>query len=154
MSAERVRTYLMEHGVQYETHSHPTAYTTAETAAAEHVPGEQMAKVVLLKADDRLVMAVVPGNRMVDLDKAKAALNAGDLDLADEKDFAPVFADCEAGAEPPFGILYEVPMIVDDGMKTDSITFAAGSHDETITMALDDYLRITNPKRADLTLGT
>jgi Ala-tRNA(Pro) deacylase len=154
MSAERVRTYLMEHGVQYETHSHPTAYTTAETAAAEHVPGEQMAKVVLLKADDRLVMAVVPGNRMVDLGKAKAALNAGDVDLADEKDFAPVFADCEAGAEPPFGMLYEVPMIVDDGMTTDRITFAAGSHDETITMALDDYLRVTNPKRADLTLGT
>ncbi|MFP3915423.1 MAG: aminoacyl-tRNA deacylase, partial [Actinomycetota bacterium] len=134
----------------YETHSHATTYTTAQTAQVEHVPGAQMAKVVLLDVDDRLVMAVVPGDRMVDLDKARSALGASSVLLAGEHDFAPAFPDCEAGAEPPFGPLYDVAMVVDESLSGESITFSAGTHEETITMPLADYLQITHPQRADL----
>lgn len=62
MSAEQVRTDLMDHGVGYETHTHPLAYTTNEAAEAGHVSGKEMAKPVMLIADDRLVMAVIPGD--------------------------------------------------------------------------------------------
>lgn len=151
MSAESVRRYLMENGIHYETHSHPTAYTTAETATAEHLAPGQMAKVVLLDVDDRLVMAVLPGDRMVDLDKVEKVLSASYVQLAGERDFAPAFPDCEAGAEPPFGTLYDVQMVVDDGFSSESITFPAGTHQETMTIALEDYLSLTHPQRGDLT---
>jgi Ala-tRNA(Pro) deacylase len=58
----------MEHGVSYETHTHPLAYTISEVAEAGHVSRKEMAKVVMLMADGRLVMAVIPGNKMVDLE--------------------------------------------------------------------------------------
>lgn len=151
MSAEKVRRYLMENGVRYETHTHPTAYTTVETATAGHVPCKQMAKVVLLDVDDRLVMAVVPGDRMVDFDKTASLLDAAHVDLAGEQEFAVAFPDCEAGAEPPFGTLYDIPMVVDEGIETENITFAAGTHQETMTVALADYLSLTHPQRGDLT---
>ena len=81
MSGEKVRSFLMEHGVRYETRTHPKSFTIGETAEAEHVPGEQMAKVVMLHTDEGLVMAVLPGNQMIDLDKAKALLQeAGQAD--------------------------------------------------------------------------
>lgn len=153
MSAEKVRSYLMEHGVGYETHSHPVAYTTSEVAEAEHIPGKAMAKPVMLVADDELVMAVMPGDEKVDLEKANRALDGADVRLAEESEFAPRFPDCERGAEPPFGALYGVPTLVDVGLTSARITFNAGTHSETITMALDDYLELTNPKKVDLAIG-
>lgn len=153
MSAEKVRSYLMEHGVGYETHTHPLLYTTSEVAQVEHVPGRAMAKVVMLVADDRLVMAVMPGDEKVDLEKAAKALDAGNVRLAEETEFAPSFSDCERGAEPPFGALYDVPTLVDEGLTSERITFNAGTHTETITMTLDDYLKLTNPMRADLAIS-
>ncbi len=153
MSAEKVRAYLIEHGIDYETSSHAATYTASETAEAEHVSGRQMAKAVLLIADDRLVMAVLPGDRMLDLEKAQIALDAGHVRLAEESEFSPSFPDCEMGAEPPFGALYDVPTLVDEGLDSPRITFTAGTHTETITMGLDDYLELTTPKRADLALA-
>ncbi|HSJ35205.1 MAG TPA: YbaK/EbsC family protein [Acidimicrobiia bacterium] len=152
MSAERVKQYLLEHGIQHETDQHDLAYTTSEVAEAADLPGHQMAKAVMLKADDRLVMAVVPGDKKVDLEKAAAVLETTDVGLADEKEFAPLFPDCEPGAEPPFGALYGVPALVDTGLDSPRITFNAGTHTETLTIALDDYLELTNPKRTDLSL--
>ena len=150
MPAERVRNYLMEHGVSYETRTHPKAYTTSEVAEAEHVAGSEMAKVVMLNTGAGLAMAVIPGDKMVDLDKAAAALEADDVRLAEETEFAGSFPDCETGAEPPFGALYEVPTLVDHGLDSPEITFPAGTHTETITMALGDYLDLTHPRQADL----
>ena len=118
MSAEKVRSYLMEHGVGYETHTHPVAYTTSEVAEAEHIPGRAMAKPVMLIADGQLVMAVVPGDEKVDLEKAKKTLDVRDVRLAEESEFASRFPDCERGAEPPFGALYDVPTLVDDAEAT------------------------------------
>ncbi|MGA7269571.1 MAG: YbaK/EbsC family protein [Acidimicrobiia bacterium] len=150
MSAERVRAHLVEHEVKYESHPHPIAYTTSEVAEAEDMPGSQMAKAVMLMADDRLVMTVVPGDRMVDLEKAGNVLGAQNIRLAEEDEFAASFPDCERGAEPPFGALYDVPMLVDNGLTSPQITFNAGTHTETITMELGDYLELNKPERADL----
>lgn len=150
MSAERVRTYLVKHGVQYEIHTHPIAYTTSEVAQVEHVPREQMAKAVMLMADDRLVMAVISGNQMVDMGKAETGLGADTVRLATEGEFAPLFSDCERGAEPPFGALYDVATVVDEGLDSPQISFNAGTHTEVIAMALSDYMELTNPEVVDL----
>ena len=93
MSAERVRSYLLEKGVRYETHPHAVAYTTSEVAEAGHVPGEQMAKVVMLIAGGEPVMTVVSGDRMVDLEKVAVTLGAEEVRLADESEFASSFPD-------------------------------------------------------------
>lgn len=75
----------MEHGLQHRIDTHSSVYTTSEVAEAEHVPGEQMAKAVMLMADDHLVMVVLSGNQMVDLEKAKVALGVGTIRLATER---------------------------------------------------------------------
>lgn len=150
MAAERVRQYLEQNGVVFEEHSHTTTYTTVDTAEVEHLAPAGMAKVVFLDVDDRLVMVVVPGDRTVDLGKVLHALDASSVDMAGEADFAPAFPDCEVGAEPPFGLLYGVRTVVDEALTSDTITFPAGSHKETISMALSDYLALIRPERADL----
>ena len=75
----------MEHGLQHRIDTHSSVYTTSEVAEAEHVLGEQMAKAVMLMADDHLVMVVLSGYQMVDLEKAKVALGVGTIRLATER---------------------------------------------------------------------
>ena len=49
LCAARVREYLMTHGIGYEIHEHAETYTAQELASVEHIPGRQVAKVVMLR---------------------------------------------------------------------------------------------------------
>ncbi len=153
MSAEKLREYLLTHGVPYEVHEHPLAFTTSRVAEVEHVPGKEIAKPVILMADDRFVMAVVPGHKHVDLTKARDFFGCDDLRLADEAEFAEAFADCERGAEPPLGHLYGMRTVVDLRLDSPRVTFRGGSHTQTITMGLEDYRSAANAVIGDLATG-
>lgn len=150
LEAHRVRRFLIEHGVGYEVEHHPPAFTAQEVAAVEHLPGRMFAKPVMVLADGRLIMAVLSANRRLDLDKARKVLGSEHVRLAREEEFAPVFEDCERGAEPPFGQLYGVPVYLDEDLPTDEIVFNAGSHTETMRMSMTEYLGLVHPTRADL----
>lgn len=152
MDAHRVRKYLISHGVGYELEQHPLAYTAQEVAAAEHVPGRKFAKPVIVNADGKLIMTVLPANRLLDLEKVKATLGCEDVRLAREEEFAPIFDDCERGAEPPFGNLYGLPTIVDVDLTTEEMIFNAGSHTETMKIPTIEYLGLVHPEKADLAL--
>jgi Ala-tRNA(Pro) deacylase len=149
-TAQRVRARLEEQGIPYELTDHPTAYTALEVAEAEHIAGNTFAKPTLLMADGKLVMAVLPAPLRVDLDKAKRALGATEVHLATESEFGSTFPDCDLGAEPPFGNLYGVPVYLDERLTASPIVFNAGSHQQTMSMALDAYLDLAKPTRADL----
>ena len=143
---ERLATYLQEQGVEFSLHHHPQAFTAQEIAAAEHVSGHRFVKVVMVKGDGDLAMRCVPASLDVDLDAAAEVLEADDVALAEEEDFAPVFEDCEVGAMPPFGNLYDLPVFIDESLEGDRrIVFNAGTHRETLEMALDDFERLVHP---------
>ena len=152
MDAHRVRKYLISHGVGYELEQHSLAYTAQEVAAAEHIPGRKFAKPVIVNADGKLIMTVLPANRLLDLEKVKATLGCEDVRLAREEEFAPIFDDCERGAEPPFGNLYGIPTIIDADLTTEEMIFNAGSHTETMKIPTIEYLGLVHPEKADLAL--
>jgi Ala-tRNA(Pro) deacylase len=149
----RIKAYLRHHRVEFDAQHHPVAYTAQDVAASEHLPSQLMAKVVMVVADGRLAMLVVPTSRRVDEERAAAAMNAKVVRLATEEEFASTFADCEVGAMPPFGNLYGVPVYVDEELAEDeSITFQAGTHTWTITLTYADFERLVGPTVADLAL--
>ena len=146
---ERLAAYLQEQGVEFSAHRHPQAFTAQEVAASEHVSGHRFVKVVMVKSDDELAMVCVPASLDVDLGAVAQALHADDVRLAEEAEFAPLFGDCEVGAMPPFGNLYEVPVYMDEALEQDDrIVFNAGSHRETFEMSVNDFERLVNPKIA------
>jgi Ala-tRNA(Pro) deacylase len=138
--------------VPYTVHSHPTAYTAQEIAALEHVRGHAFAKVVMVKADGRLVMLVLPADHRVDFAKLKAALGCKAAALAPEAEFKELFPGSEVGAMPPFGTLYGIPVYMASVWSPDTdkeIVFNAGSHTLTVKMALRDYLALVKPSAMD-----
>jgi Ala-tRNA(Pro) deacylase len=149
MPSEKLRGFLEEQGVRYEVLPHTTAYTSQKVAEAVHVRGRDVAKAVILKADGRFVMAVLPAPSHVDLDLFRAAIRAQSVSLAAEAEFRGLFPECETGAEPPFGNLYGLPVWVDEPLTKDaSIVFNAGTHTEAVRMAYSDYARLVQPKVA------
>jgi len=143
--------YLKSNRVQFALRHHPARYTAQEVAAAEHITGEEVAKVVILKADERHVMGVLPATCVVDMAKAKKALGASKVQLASEDEIAAIFPDCEVGAMPPFGAEYDLETYVDQRLAEDEeILIPAGTHEDSVLLAWEDYRRLARPKVADI----
>ncbi len=147
---ERLEWVLKENSISYKTFKHQEAYTAQEIAAAMHVPGRELAKVVMVRTKGKYIMTVLPASWRVDFNKLREALHENDLRLATEEEFKAVFPDCEAGAEPPFGNLYNIDTYVDMSLAQDGhIFFNAGNHYETVLMDYKDYDKVVHPRVAD-----
>jgi Ala-tRNA(Pro) deacylase len=145
----KLREFLDQNKVAYEVISHRQAFTAQEIAAVEHVPGKQLAKVVMLRSGKDFIMAVLPAPLRVDLGSAKAVTGNSDLALATEQEFKGLFPQCEPGAMPPFGNLYNLPVYVDRALTEDEeIVFNAGTHTQTVKMKYADFARLVQPKIA------
>ncbi len=146
----KIEAYLRENNVPYEMTHHPLAFTAQDVASSEHIAGQLVAKVVMVAADEKMVMLVLPAPQHVDLKKAAALLGAKSTRLAREAEFSGLFPGCDVGAEPPFGSLYGVPAYVDQSLTRDeTIVFRAGTHTDTISVKFADYERLAKPTRAD-----
>lgn len=144
---EKLQEYLTANGVSFELEQHRLAYTAQDLAAAEHVSGKRVAKVVVAVVDGQNVMLVLPASAQVDLDRLKRDLSANDTRLAREDEFAGLFPDCEVGAMPPFGSLYNLPVYLDESLASArDVTFPAGSHKESIRVGYEDFARLEQPK--------
>ncbi len=147
---EKLEKYFKNNRVEFRSMTHPTAYTAQDVAAAQKVKGKQLAKVTIINADAKNIMLVLPASHRVDFTKLKRALGAKEARLAEEKEFSDLFPDCDTGAMPPFGNLYNVPVYVDQSLALDpEIVFQAGSHRETMKITYHDYAQLAHPIIAD-----
>ena len=75
---------------------------SAALAATIHVPGREVAKTVLLRADSgyAYVVAVLPADRAVDFERASQILGGSKLGLATEVEIARHCPDCVPGGRP------------------------------------------------------
>jgi Ala-tRNA(Pro) deacylase len=150
----KLKDFLEANQVAYEVHSHRRAFTAQEVAAAEHVRGREVAKVVMLRAGDEYLMAVLPAPCLVDVERLGEATGKQDLRLATEAEFAGLFPGCEPGAMPPFGNLYGLAVWVDSSLTQDEeICFNAGNHEQTVHVAYADFARLVQPKIASFRMG-
>lgn len=145
----RLKQYLDEHHIKYQVLTHSTAYTAQEVAQAQHVPGKEVAKVVMVKKETGSpIMLVLPASHKVDFTRLREVLGTK-VELEHEWEFRDFFPDCETGAEPPFGNLFNLDTFVDTTLTRDEeIVFNAGSHWQTVRMRYDDYARLVRPRVA------
>jgi Ala-tRNA(Pro) deacylase len=146
MPCEKLLEYLQENGVPFELQEHSRAFTAQEIANRAHVSGKQFAKTVMVKIDGLMAMAVVPGANRVNLTLMKHIADANEIALASEAEFEARFPDCELGAMPPFGNLYDMQVYVAGSLaEVEEIAFNAGTHTEIITMPYRDFERLVQP---------
>lgn len=147
MPLSRLTEFLDSHDKKYVVVNHSQAFTAQEVAASAHIPGKDMAKTVIMKIDGNLKMVVLPSTHQVDFEQVKDALGAERVNLASEKEFENLFPDCEIGAMPPFGNLYDMDTIVAESLTEDEeIAFNAGTHRELVKVAYRDFEELVNPQ--------
>lgn len=142
----RIREYLDQQQVPYAFMPHSTAYTAQETAHHLHVPGRRFAKAVLTKGETKFYLAVVEAQDQVDLKELARLAGEEKLDLGTEEEMDRMFPECETGAMPPLGDLYNMPVYVDAGLEEDAeIVFNAGTHEDAIRMTYGDFKKVAHP---------
>jgi len=145
--AKKLKAFLDEAKVRYHVLAHHEEFTAQKIAEALHIPGQELAKVVMVKGDDgRLRMAVLPAPLKVDLSRFAKAAGMKSAKLATEAEFRGAFPECDLGAMPPFGNLYDLPVYVDRSLGDDEeIVFEAGNHREAVKLAYRDFERLVKP---------
>ena len=147
MPSKKLKEFLDQKKIKYIAITHSSAFTAQEIAATAHIPGKELAKSVIVKADGKMVMTVLPASYKVNFDQLKKVIGAKEVRLAYEQEFIDKFPDCEVGAMPPFGNLYGMDVYVAESLSEDEeIAFNACSHTELIRMNLKDFIRLVKPK--------
>lgn len=147
MSISRtLNAYLDRERVHYDVLSHPEAFRALAIAQTLHTPEKEMAKVVIVKVQERFVMTVLPASWNVDLHRLRTVFATHRVRLATEDEIIGLFPDCELGAMPPFGNLYGLPVYVDESLTEDEeIVFQAGTHLDAIRMRYWDFASLAFP---------
>jgi Ala-tRNA(Pro) deacylase len=149
-----VQAFLTANDVHYDVLEHPPTGDAQHMAHVLHVPGSQVAKAVLLRANHgyRYVTAVIPATRQLDFEVASRSFGHSELRLASETEVSQVCPDCEAGVLLPFGSQYGVKTLVDSSLeKNEEIVFEGNRHVESIRMNFADFCRLESPLILPLT---
>ena len=152
MPIRKLKEYLDQQGVKYVVITHSPAYTSQEVAASAHVSGKEMAKTVVVELDGRKALTVLAANQKIVLHDLREVTGCDDVKFVPEEDFRSLFPDCEVGAMPPFGNLYNMEVYVAPALaEHEEIAFNAGSHTDLIRMAYRDFERLVHPKVMNFT---
>jgi len=145
MPIQKLKAFLDENAVKYTIIRHSRACTAQEIAEQTHIPGKELAKTVMVMIAGKAAMAVVPASHLVDFD-CLSDVAGSSVDLADEGDFVELFPNCDVGAMPPFGNLYDMDVYVSETLAEDEfIAFSAGLHSEVMLLLYADFERLANP---------
>jgi Ala-tRNA(Pro) deacylase len=151
----RVTEMLTREGATFDLIRHRRVITAQERAAACHISGRTLAKVVVVHdpTEDWFALAVVPAASLLDVVALREVTGRPRLRVAREPEFARLFPDCDIGAMPPFGRLYGgLEVFMDHGLaEAHELVCEAGAHDEELRMPMSEYLRIERPDIAALT---
>ncbi len=144
--------YLNATGVHYSWSMHRSAGTALQTADAERMPAHEFAKTVVYFCETGFGMAVVPADRLVDLREIGYLLGVSYMRLASESEMAELFPDCKLGAMPPFGEVFNMPVLVDTSIAENKfVVFNIGTHRDAVRMRFEDYRRLMNPLIGSIT---
>ncbi|HEX9550758.1 MAG TPA: YbaK/EbsC family protein [Candidatus Limnocylindrales bacterium] len=144
--------WLAGHAVEHDVHEHSETFTARQTARAEGVDPRTFAKVVAVRTDNqRTVLLVIDAADRIDLRKAREALLADDVRLLSEAELAVLAPECEPGAMPAVGDLFDLPMVADRALREGTaLSFNAGTHTCAVRVDRPAWERATGVAYADL----
>lgn len=134
-----LKEYLEDHGLDYEVIDHVRTDSALTTSEAAHVPGDRMAKSVLLGDNESYLLAVVPATYRVKLGEI-ARLTGRSFRLISEDEVEEAFSDCEIGSIPPMGVPYGIETLIDASLMTQpEIYCESGDHSKLLHLSIDSF---------------
>lgn len=142
--AAKLETYLVSQSADYKVIPHPHTESSMATAASAHVPGNKLAKAVMVKQEDNYIMVVVPSDYHVHLGLLHRHLGQS-VGLATEAELIDLFPDCDEGAIPPVGAAYGLRTLVDEVLFDEAEIFLeSGDHASLVRVSGEQFRRLLN----------
>ena len=157
----RLIAFLDEHGAEYRLIDHaPEGRTELVSPLRGNAPGQAAKSIVLMvklgKKTTKYVLAVVPGDRRVDLNAVKTLMKGTYVSFASPS-IAEELAGSVAGTILPFAFHPELELVVDPAVLTnDELYFNAARLDRSMVLRTSDYAALAKPHLARIAeaLGT
>ncbi|WP_234580930.1 YbaK/EbsC family protein [Micromonospora sp. MH99] len=147
---QRLIALLDEGGADYRSLDHRPEGRTTEVSALRGHPAGQAAKCIVVrlkitKKESRYVLAVVPGDQRLNLDRLKEQYQARHAMFADAAT-AERLTGSPSGTIVPFTFGAALDLIVDPGLlEHEKIFFNAGSLERSVSLRTADYVRLAQP---------
>jgi Ala-tRNA(Pro) deacylase len=152
MLPETISSYLKQHDVPFVAVSHPVAVSATRLAELLGVSGHQVGKTLLVKADEAWLLVLLPATARLDLEAVARVAGAKHAELAPEAELAWRFPQCEVGAAPPFGNIWELPLIADVTLAhPGTLYLRGGTHEDVLEMNFVDLADLEDPLIAAVT---
>jgi len=146
-----LKSYLEQRKIPYDVLKHPEAFTAQEVAHAIHKTGKVLAKTVVVDSDGNHVMVVVPAHHKVKLEAVKKLLGSKEIRLSPEENLRGLFPDCDLGAMPPIGSLYNMSVVVSKELsEKPDIIFNACTHTDCVKMTFSDFQNLVGATLAEV----
>lgn len=110
-----LQSYFGDHHIAYDVTRHDRTANSSDTAEICHVPGDRLAKGVVVKSGTGYILAILPASRRIAMEAIEKVTGAP-AELASEEEASMLFPDCETGAVPVFGEAYGIPAIIEESL--------------------------------------
>jgi nondiscriminating aspartyl-tRNA synthetase len=148
----QIKLLLDKHKADYKTYEHEPVYTSEQAAKARGTKLAQGAKALVMYADEKPIMAVLPADRNIDTEQFKIKFKFKRLRMATKVEVRQL-TGIEVGAVPPFGNLFGLPLYVDKALgDNQEIAFNAGLHTKSVKIKHRDFVALTRPTTGDFSV--
>src|ERR1700753_1365521 len=145
--APTLQRYLTAENIQYDVILHDPTMSSTRTAEACRIPGDRLAKAIVLRRNAGYLLAVLPASHHLRLSDLKDQLG-DNVEMAEESEIDTLFPDCAHGAVPPIGHCYALPLIVDDSIEAQpEIYMEAGDHQTLLLLDHAQFSRLMENAR-------
>jgi Ala-tRNA(Pro) deacylase len=145
--APTLQRYLTAENIQYDVILHDPTMSSTRTAEACRIPGDRLAKAIVLRRNAGYLLAVLPASHHLRLSDLKDQLG-DNVEMAEESEIDTLFPDCAHGAVPPIGHCYALPLIVDDSIEAQpEIYMEAGDHQTLLLIGHAQFVHLMENAR-------
>ncbi|MEV4776601.1 aminoacyl-tRNA deacylase [Microbacterium sp. LWH12-1.2] len=140
------------HGLAIEIRERPKANSLAEAAELLGILPSGIVKTLVVKrADDTYLFALIPGGRSISWPKLRAVVGVNKLRLP-EPELALAATGYERGTIVPIGSSTEWPIFADESIVGRRIAMGAGSHGYSLFVEADDLIAAYGATVADISV--
>jgi Ala-tRNA(Pro) deacylase len=139
--------FLETHHLKYETIAHSETQTSLATVNWINCDAAQLAKIIVCEIDNyRTSLFLLPAAEVMDLKELKKNINAKKINILPETKLEEIFNDCEIGAQPTYGSLYNLPTFLPEHSdKNKDIYFNAGTHTDVLRVPYSEFDDVEQP---------
>jgi Cys-tRNA(Pro)/Cys-tRNA(Cys) deacylase len=147
---DRVRQAASARGLDVELRERPVANSLPEAAALLGIDPAGIVKTLVVKrADDTYLFALIPGDRAISWPKLRAVVGVNKLQLPDPER-ALAATGYERGTIVPIGSSTDWPIYADEQIVGTRIAMGAGAHGYSLFVEADDLIAAYGATVADI----